>query len=259
VVLSRKASKADFDVWFSPNVPGHDQPGDIEPPDLAQLSAIIEGAQRAIFFLVFYPSKGGLRSVIAKSVEWGKSHPHLIVVGAISDSQGMWKEPAAPGTAASAPHLFQSGAVSVLRATALTDKEISRPIGDFKLGERLAAEHAIVHDKVLVVDPLDAVNCVVAFGSHNLGYKASYANDENLTIVRGHRPLAEAYAAHVLDVFDHYKFRARQAEEDAPTPGARRPAREPWDGFLHTDDAWQDKSSRHLAKYLASREPDPEG
>ena len=51
-------------------------------------------------------------------------------------------------------------------------------------------------------------NCTVIFGSHNLGYKASYANDENLVIVRGNRALAEAYAVHVIDVWEHYRFRA---------------------------------------------------
>ena len=64
-----------------------------------------------------------------------------------------------------------------------------------------------MHDKILVIDPLDRHRCVVVTGSHNLGYRASYNNDENLVIVRGHRALAEAYAAHVLDVYDHYRWR----------------------------------------------------
>lgn len=59
-----------------------------------------------------------------------------------------------------------------------------------------------------MLDPMDPDTCVVAFGSHNLGYKASYSNDENLVIVRGHQALALAYTAHVLDVYDHYRFRA---------------------------------------------------
>lgn len=86
-------------------------------------------------------------------------------------------------------------------------------IGDFKLDEALRAPGgiAIIHDKILVIDPADAENCVVAFGSHNPGYRASYANDENLVVVRGHRGLAFAYAARVLDVYDHYRFRAAQA------------------------------------------------
>jgi phosphatidylserine/phosphatidylglycerophosphate/cardiolipin synthase-like enzyme len=68
------------------------------------------------------------------------------------------------------------------------------------------AGFAIIHDKILVVDPFSA-DCVVVTGSHNLGYRASHNNDENMVVVRGHRSLAEAYACHVLDVYDHYAWR----------------------------------------------------
>ena len=44
-------------------------------------------------------------------------------------------------------------------------------------------------------------------GSHNLGYKASYDNDENLVIIEGNKNLAVAYATHVLDVYDHFSWR----------------------------------------------------
>jgi hypothetical protein len=57
-----------------------------------------------------------------------------------------------------------------------------------------------------VIDPFSD-NCVVVTGSHNLGFRASHNNDENLVIIRGHRGLAEAYACHVLDIYDHYAFR----------------------------------------------------
>jgi phosphatidylserine/phosphatidylglycerophosphate/cardiolipin synthase-like enzyme len=67
--------------------------------------------------------------------------------------------------------------------------------------------HAIIHDKIVVIDPMSADKCVVITGSHNHGYRASYNNDENLLIVRGHQPLAQAYAVHVMDVYDHYRFR----------------------------------------------------
>jgi phosphatidylserine/phosphatidylglycerophosphate/cardiolipin synthase-like enzyme len=48
---------------------------------------------------------------------------------------------------------------------------------------------------------------VVVTGSHNLGYKASFNNDENLAIIRGNRRLAAAYASHVLDIYDHFSWR----------------------------------------------------
>src|SRR6185369_6852499 len=65
---------------------------------------------------------------------------------------------------------------------------------------------AIIHNKIVVIDPFSD-NCTVITGSHNLGYRASSNNDENMLIIRGHRGLAEAYACHVLDLYDHYAWR----------------------------------------------------
>jgi phosphatidylserine/phosphatidylglycerophosphate/cardiolipin synthase-like enzyme len=176
-------------------------------------------------------------------------------------TQAMWgyvaarKTPSGEKIPASSPHIFQSGGVSVIRATALTDKEIHRELGDFLIDEKLTAPggKAIIHDKILVIDPLDSDNCVVAFGGHNFGYKASYSNDENLVIVRGHQALAEAYAAHVLDVYDHYRFRAVEAELSAKKNSSlvTGTAADPrWDGFLDTTDRWQSRSSRRLSDYF---------
>src|ERR1022692_95089 len=69
----------------------------------------------------------------------------------------------------------------MVRATAITT-----PYGDLH-PELLSAGHAIIHDKIIVIDPLDPVNCGVITGSHNLGYKASCDNDENLLIIRQKR------------------------------------------------------------------------
>jgi phosphatidylserine/phosphatidylglycerophosphate/cardiolipin synthase-like enzyme len=85
-------------------------------------------------------------------------------------------------------------------------------IGDLR-PELLTAGHAIIHDKIIVIDPMDPVKCAVVTGSHNLGFKACYQNDENLLILRGNRSLAISYAVHVLDVYDHYVMRAKLADE----------------------------------------------
>ena len=256
------------EIWFSPNMPGKAQPPakavaspPAPPPDMDRLFSLMRKAKRSIFFAVFMPSRGGLHSIVSEAVELGTKDTSLEVIGAISDSQAMWGFEAASKTAngkklpAWAPHLFQHGGVSVVRATALTDKEIGRQLGNFTMDETLTLGKAIIHDKVLVIDPLDPVNCVVAFGSHNLGYKASYSDDENLVIVRGHQALAIAYTVHVLDVYDHYRFRAIEAELSHPKPkssGARGAASNPrWDGFLDKTDGWQKRVSRRLADYFA--------
>jgi phosphatidylserine/phosphatidylglycerophosphate/cardiolipin synthase-like enzyme len=82
-----------------------------------------------------------------------------------------------------------------------------------------------------VIDPFSD-DCVVITGSHNLGYKASYDNDENLVIIEGDRNLAVAYATHVLDVYDHFSWRA--TVKRLGTKGA--------DQMLATEpDGWLDK------------------
>jgi len=90
----------------------------------------------------------------------------------------------------------------VIGAEAFDGKLI--PVGWQK--EILKAGFAIIHDKILVIDPFSD-NCVVVTGSHNLGHKASYDNDENLVIVQGNKKLAVAYATHVLDIYDHFSWR----------------------------------------------------
>lgn len=254
-------------AWFSPNMPGKQQPTTNAakppetPPDMAQLFALMRQAKRAVFFLVFYPSQGGGNSIVGEAVNLGINDPALNVIGAVSSAAAMWGYEKAEDTGSGkskswSPHVFQRAGVSVVRATALTDSNLIRGIGDFKLDEILTAggvTGAIIHDKILVVDPQDAQGCVVAFGSHNLGYKASYSNDENLVVVRGHQPLAQAYTAHVLDVYDHYRFRAVEAEIATCAMGQQSnatAAESGWDGFLDTTDGWQQKVSTRLAAYF---------
>lgn len=125
--------------------------------------------------------------------------------------------------------------VLMVRAAAISDFDL---IGDWE-HEMLKYGQAIIHDKIVVVDPLSD-NCTVITGSHNLGYKASYANDENLLIIRGNRALAIAYAVHILDVYEHYKWRAvleQQAYERSIGKGSDKPP--VGKGILNIDDSWQ--------------------
>jgi hypothetical protein len=73
-------------------------------------------------------------------------------------------------------------------------------------------------------------DCVVITGSHNQGYKASYCNDENLLIIRGNQPLALSYTTHVMDIYDHYRWRY----------WIQQKGKSAWTG-LQTTPAWQDK------------------
>jgi phosphatidylserine/phosphatidylglycerophosphate/cardiolipin synthase-like enzyme len=104
---------------------------------------------------------------------------------------------------------------------------------------------------------MSETDCVVITGSHNLGFKASYANDENMLVLRGNRPLALAYTTHVLDIYDHYKFRAvlEQQTREIMLKGKPPPKRPTGKGFLQTTDEWQDpyisgEKGKELAYFL---------
>ena len=88
---------------------------------------------------------------------------------------------------------------------------------------------AIIHNKIVVIDPFSD-DCTVVTGSHNLGFRASHNNDENMVIIRGHRALAQAYACHVLDIYDHYawRFLLKQHPDIFGKP-------------LQPDDTWQER------------------
>jgi hypothetical protein len=88
--------------------------------------------------------------------------------------------------------------------------------------------HAIIHDKTIVVDPFSK-DCFVITGSHNLGYRASSNNDENMLIIHADQSIASAYAAHVMDIFEHYRSRWIAAHH------------KPSDYDPRTDPKWQQK------------------
>jgi hypothetical protein len=87
-----------------------------------------------------------------------------------------------------------------------------------------------IHSKVIVLDPFGK-NPVVMTGSHNLGYKASSKNDDNLMIVEGNAPLAAAFAANIIAIYQAYRWNAF-AEAHRQDPHV-------WHGLVDND-SWQD-------------------
>ena len=86
-----------------------------------------------------------------------------------------------------------------------------------------------IHSKVIVLDPFGN-NPVVMTGSHNLGYKASSKNDDNLMIVEGNAPLAAAFAANIIAIYQTYRWNAHvEAHRNDPTV---------WHGLVDSDQ-WQ--------------------
>jgi phosphatidylserine/phosphatidylglycerophosphate/cardiolipin synthase-like enzyme len=222
------------DLWFSPNTPKprarKHGPNEQRPPDLTEVFEIIAKAQQAILFLVFEPGAPSIIDAIAAVL---KAKPSLFVRGAVTASQasGEFYTAIHGGDGVVKPKKHKKGDPAlpedyrVIRAQGITQDDA---FGQWE-SELNQAGHAIIHDKIVVVDPFSD-NCVVVTGSHNDGYTASYNNDENMAIIRDHRAIAEAYAAHCLDVYDHYAWRYWLSVEQAKA----------WH-FLAADDSWQDE------------------
>jgi len=210
-------------VWFSPNTKKRTK-GEETPLDIKELYRVIESAQKGIFFLLFNP---GSPSIVEKikdvASERSKNRRFLFIRGAISDAPSAGKAAIRiySRSAAKAPDVLITGVGGIPDDFGYWTKEL------YKLG------HAVIHDKLIVIDPFSK-NSVVITGSHNLGYKASYMNDENMVIIRANPKVAEAYATHILDVVNHFRWRYK-------LQGLQKDGRleDAWND-LAEDDSWQD-------------------
>ncbi|MBB4253152.1 MULTISPECIES: phospholipase D-like domain-containing protein [Rhizobium] len=253
VPIGDEASGHSVEAWFSPNMQSR-RKGKATPPDLREVYRLMRRAEHAVLFLAFYPGQSGRDCIVGEAIDIGLKDQKLIVTGAVSSAQAMPNYVAGKkndpddeddDVDAVSPHTFEEANVSIVRASRIDDRQLLADFG----AEELTAKKvgAIIHDKVLVIDPLSE-DCVVVLGSHNLGFKASYGNDENMLIVKGDRALAEAYAVHILDVYDHYRFRAVEAE-------LKRQGKKGWSGFLNVDDSWQEgyvnRTKGALTRYFA--------
>lgn len=190
-------------VWYSPNAPtllrsvkkGAKAPA--TPIDMTEVYKVLANAKQSVLFLAFMPGKAnseGSFHFLKELAKVATAKPALFVRGAVSD-----------------PALTREFDLKILTSGPNEDSMISSPQGIFKNFAAWREEiykygHAIIHDKTIVVDPFSK-DCVVITGSHNLGFRASSNNDENMLIIRGDRPVAQAYAAHVMDIFEHYRSR----------------------------------------------------
>ena len=240
--LSLGSKQGKVRIWFSPNTKQKSKPAKNPPapPDMAELFEAIGKAEHGVLFLLFSAGAPSilqrLREVDAERKADGRE---FFVRGAISDSRTsrefatrVYNDSLLKG-----PNTLITGIAGVPDQFAYWEAELA------KLG------HAVIHDKLVVVDPFSD-GCLVAAGSHNLGFKASYSNDENLCLIRGNRAIAQAYAAHVLDVVNHYNWRYNLGPGKKKPPAAAAASKR----FTHLakSDRWQDKYFR--GSFLASRD-----
>ena len=210
---------AQVTVWFTRTSDGR---------DMDALRGVINGAKEAILFLMFTPGKQGLHTLAGQRA----NEADMYVRGVVS-TLGTTKEDSEKNvldvTVVSSDKKFKPDHYTVLQPQGV-DVALGPWIAEVTRRDFLSQiGHAIVHSKVLVIDPLSKAPVVVT-GSHNFSAPASENNDENLVIVRGHKKLAIAYAAYVMSVYQHYRFRSYIREMLAQ-------GKTPW-SYLDDDDQW---------------------
>jgi len=209
--------------------------------DMEALRELINGAKTSILFLMFTPGKQGLHSLAAERA----NDRHMYIRGVVStlgNEPGDSDKNVLDIKLVSSDKDFKPDRYTVVQpqgegvAFGSWIAEVTRKTFLSQIG------HAIVHSKVLVIDPLSD-DPVVVTGSHNFSAPASEKNDENLVIIRGHKKLATAYATYVMSVYQHYRFRSYVRETLAQ-------GKKPW-SYLDDDDKWLKDELRSKAQEIA--------
>ena len=154
-----------------------------------------------------------------------------LTTGAVGPTKGAKQSDVVLDPSTPAPvTLYKSGLEAPQRLS--HDVLVPRAIKDkFHFWERelLGASMVNIHSKVIVIDPFGA-NPVVMTGSHNLGFKASNANDDNLVVIEGNGPLAAAYAINIVAIYQNYRWNSYvEAHRNDPKV---------WHGLVDNDQ-WQ--------------------
>jgi phosphatidylserine/phosphatidylglycerophosphate/cardiolipin synthase-like enzyme len=233
--------------WFVPT--SHAQ-------DLDYARKLISNAKEGILFLFFNPGTFQpdstpekwtlLQNILNRHHQENNAYydPNLYIKGVVNqeipyltEGPSAGKKPPSASMDPTAPSnsvaLYNSGIEPPQRLThdVLVPANI-KDKSDAWEKELLGASMVNIHSKVIVLDPFGE-NPVVMTGSHNLGYKASSENDDNLVIIEGHAPLAAAYAVNIIAIFQNYRWNSH-VEAFRKTPQDPKA----WHGLQDTDQ-WQ--------------------
>jgi phosphatidylserine/phosphatidylglycerophosphate/cardiolipin synthase-like enzyme len=220
-------------VWFTRTSDGR---------DMDALRDVIASAKESVLFLMFTPGKQGLHTLAAQRANEKDMYVRG-VVSTLGNEKGDSDKNFLDIELVSSDQTFKPDRYTVPQPQGL-EVNLGAWIEEVTRGKFLSQiGHAIVHSKILVIDPLSE-HPVVVTGSHNFSSPAaSQKNDENLVIVRGHKKLAIAYAAHVMAVYQHYRFRSyvRQTLAEGKKPF----------NCLRDDDQWLKQELKAKAMELA--------
>ncbi len=169
--------------------------------DLDDARKKIANAKDGILFLMFNPGPQNtlLNAILDRGTPGKPTYDKDLYVHGVVNQE--------PGTATHPVTLYHRGEADHLGIDVVLPAAIEAKFA-FWQEELKRYAIAMVHSKVVIVDPFDA-HPVVMTGSHNMGPKASGKNDDNMMIVEGDRALAEAYAVNIAGVYNQYRWRQR--------------------------------------------------
>lgn len=205
--------------------PWHAATGGAE--DMVFARELINAAKDGILFLFFYPGEYAaepMKETLLQTVLEKMQRGGVYVRGVVNrEITGL-----TDGTIKAPVNLVATGKAdtSHLPKSVLVPAAITKDYGDWEK-ELMGASSVMVHSKVIVLDPFGDTPIVMT-GSHNMGYKASHSNDDNLVVLKGNGGLAGAYAANIVAIFQEYRWRDYVASYQSGG----------WKG-LQDDDAWQ--------------------
>jgi phosphatidylserine/phosphatidylglycerophosphate/cardiolipin synthase-like enzyme len=230
--------------WFAPTQGG---------PDLDYARTLINNAKDGILFLFFNPGafvgpdKPTEKWTLLQNIlfrhhaDYPQYDPSLYIRGVVNQEiANLTTLPPAPDGSSqpAAAHdpttptpvtLYTGGetAATLVSHDAMVPANIKTVFHDW--AAELLGSGVHVHSKVVVIDPFGD-HPVLMTGSHNLGYKASTENDDNLIIIEGSTALATAYALNIIAIYDSYRWN-NYAE-------AHRQGTNSWHGLVDAD-SWQ--------------------
>jgi phosphatidylserine/phosphatidylglycerophosphate/cardiolipin synthase-like enzyme len=226
--------------WFVPTTAGQ---------DLVYARKLIGGAKDGILFLFFNPGKLApkntpakwtlLQNILARHDTSSADYdPDLYVRGVVNQEIAGLTSPAESGAtknggkkaAADHPVTLFSGRdrpPQHLTHESMVPKNIKSVFHNWE--EEMLGTGVHIHSKVIVIDPFGK-HPVVMTGSHNLGFKASSKNDDNLAIVEGNAELAAAYAVNIIAIYQSYRWNS-YVEAHRQDPNV-------WHGLVDNDQ-WQ--------------------
>ncbi len=229
-----KTRKSSAEIWFSRTK------GKV---DLRAIDDAINAAKDGVLFLMFQPGGSGALKTIR---DLSKAQPALYVRGVVStlpgDDAGDESPVKVDLQADATKRAMTLDVVQPRGVNAFANWAAAVTRSEFLTMQGGVVGFAIVHSKVIVIDPF--THPVVITGSHNFSGNASTANDENFVIVRGNKELAASYAAHIMSVYDHYRWLAllgeRQSEKNTNS----------LTGYLTERDAWLGQKLKSAAREL---------